>query len=90
MKYNWAFNSLTRLHWVQCLASRNRLWKVTERLNPVGLQFLGDLNETVGSVPKNDLSFLLNSIMHILVWSKIKKRQAGKKDVRQRETQQES
>lgn len=39
----------------------------------IGLESLGDLNETVGRVPKNDLSFLLNSIIHILVWSKTEK-----------------
>lgn len=40
---------------------------------PISSQSLGDLNETVGSVPKNDLSFLLNSIIHIFVWSKTEK-----------------
>lgn len=34
----------------------------------MGLQALGDLR-----VPKNNLSFLLNSIIHITVWSKIEK-----------------
>lgn len=45
----------------------------------IGLQSLGDLNETVGRVPKNDLSFLLNSIIHILVWSKTEKGTDGEK-----------
>ncbi len=51
-----------------------------ETPKPVGLQSLGDLNETVGRVPKNDLSFLLNSIIHILVWSKTEKGTGSEKE----------
>lgn len=41
----------------------------------------------MGSVPKNDLSFLLNSIINIFVWSKTEKgTDRGKEHETKRET----
>ncbi len=51
------------------------------------LSDLSGLNETVGRVPKNDLSFLLNSIIHILVWSKMEKGTGSEKKTRDKETE---
>lgn len=54
---------------------------------PISSQSLGDLNVTVGSVPKNDLAFLLNLIIHIFVWSKTEKgTDRGKEHETKRET----
>lgn len=44
----------------------------------------------MGSVPKNDLSFLLNSIINIFVWSKTEKgTDRGKEHETKRETARE-